>query len=65
MKMLQEDNGNTSTMRWCVIISTLSACGVAILGVWRGVDMLGLGALVSGMLGVTLGAKAYQKRAEK
>ena len=64
MKMLQEDNGNTSSMRVASLIVTLSACGVAILGTWRGIDLLGLASLVTGMLGVTLGAKAYQKGKE-
>ncbi len=65
MKMLQEDNGNSSTMRVASMIVTLSASAVAVLGVWRGVDLLGLASLVTGMLGVTLGAKAYQKSKEK
>ena len=65
MKFLQEDNGNASSMRLASLIVTLSACSVAILGTYRGTDMLGLASLVTGMLGVTLGAKAYQKGNEK
>ena len=65
MKMLQEDNGNQSSIRFIALIVSISACAVALLGVWRGVDLLGLGALVTGMLTATLGAKAYQKKEEQ
>lgn len=64
MKILQEDNGNTSSARLGMFICVCSGCFTAILGVYKGVDLVGLGVLVGVLLGAGIGGKVYQKGKE-
>lgn len=65
MKLLSEANGNKSSARVAMMICVISACVCAILGVWLKSELLGLAALVSGMISSSMGFKAYQKGKEK
>jgi hypothetical protein len=61
-KMLQDSNGNVSSMRIAFLAVTITACVVAVIGVIRGGDGVGLAALVGALLTPSFGGKAWQSR---
>ena len=64
MSGLLKEKGTTSTMRVAMLICTISACGVAFLGVWKDSNLIGLGVVVSGMLASGFTGKVVQKKEE-
>ena len=64
MTVLQE-NGKTSSIRVAMFIAVITGCIVAVIGVWRGVDLFGLTTLSTGLVSAGMGFKAYQKGGEK
>jgi hypothetical protein len=64
MSGILDKNGSTSSTRLNMFITTFTGCGVAFLGVWKGVDLIGLGVLVTGILATGAGAKVYQSKGE-
>ena len=66
MSMFSEDNGNKSSTRLNAFICTVSGCACAIIGVWRGTaDLMGLAMLSTGIIGVGMGVKTWQKSKEQ
>ena len=64
MKILQENNGNYSSIRAVMVLCALTACAVALLGVYMGRDLLGLTTLVTGLVGAPVAGKVVQKGKE-
>lgn len=71
MKMLQDNQGNESSMRAAMMLCVLCGCGsiiIAVIGVTfykSNVDFTSLSMLLSPLFAIALGAKAYQKGKEQ
>jgi hypothetical protein len=61
--MLQDGEGNTSSMRVMMVATVLTGCVVAILGVVLGRSGVEIAALVGALLIPAFGGKAIQSRA--
>ena len=65
MTYLREKDGTKSSVRLAMFICVLTGCGIAIIGVYLGRDLLGLSGLVLTLVGAGLGGKVWQKGLEK
>ena len=65
MSGLLDSNGKTSSTRVAMFISVLTGCFVAVLGVYKGCDLIGLTTLSSGLVASGMGFKALQKGKEQ
>jgi len=65
MKMMQDDKGNTSSMRAGMFIAVVSGCAVSIMGVYLDRDLFGISTLAIGLVSAGLGFKALQKGKEQ
>ncbi len=65
MKGLLDSNGSVSSTRVNMFLCTFTGCAVAIMAVYRGCDdLMGLGVLVTGIIGCGVGGKVIQKGKE-
>lgn len=63
-KTLLSRSDKASTMRFCTLIVTISACAVALWAVHKGSDLSAAGVLVGAMLGTAFTGKALQRKFE-
>ena len=61
--MLQDGQGNTSSMRVLMMVTVLTGCVVAVLGTVLGRSGVEVAALVGALLIPAFGGKAIQSRA--
>ena len=64
-KGLLESDGSTSSTRVAMFLCVLTGCAVAVLGVWRGLDLVGLATLSTGLVSAGMGFKVWQKSKEQ
>ena len=64
MSGLLASDGKTSSARVNMFICTISAAAIAGIGVWKGLDPLGLSTLCGVFLGVGTTGKVMQKKNE-
>jgi len=64
MKMMQDKDGNTSSIRAAMFFCVITGCAVAVMGVYLDRELLGLASLVTGLVGAGFAGKAYQKGKE-
>ena len=64
MSGVLDKNGSTSSMRLAMFICVLTGCGVALLGVWKGQDAVGIAVLVAALIAPVVGGKVAQKGKE-
>ena len=62
---LFSDSPNSSMMRLCLFICTLTACTVSILAIFFNKDLFAAATLISSLLVPVSGGKAIQKFAER
>ena len=65
MKMLQDGQGNTSSMRIMGLICTITACVISVLALLLNRDLSGAGILVGAILAPALVSKSIQTFGEK
>jgi len=63
-KDLFSETSDVSMTRFLAFISTISAVGIAIVGLYKNTNMDGLSMLCGTFLGIGLGSKIVQKFAE-
>lgn len=65
MSGILKSDGETSATRVNMFICTATGCVVALICTWRGCDdLMGLGVLVTGIIGCGVGGKVIQKGKE-
>jgi hypothetical protein len=62
--IFKEKNGDPSSMRVMAFITVCTGCAVAVLGVLRRLDLVGLTTLSAGLVSAGMGFKALQKGKE-
>lgn len=64
MKLFQDSNGDTSSMRVMAFICIITGCLIGLLAVLMGRDLSGAGVLIGAILAPAFIGKAYQAKEE-
>ena len=64
MKLLNEENGTPSSIRFGMLACILTGCAVALLATWKGQDAVGTGVLVAMLIAPVTAGKVAQKKNE-